>query len=428
MSDSASPIVRPSPISARLKSEHAQHLLLLGSFFLVSVAVMLASRHQQSDETSYLRFAHHLADGYYTHKSDPDLWFGPGLPLILAPLVLVGAPLEAMRLLGPFMFTLTVLLFYELLRLHVSPRAALAGAAGLGLYLPFYVLLPSLHSEIQAAFFLVLFMYALTRYLREAQLRYFFVAAIALAWLAVTRIVFGWIILFGLAVWLVAWLVRRQRTRLIVAGLYATALLLCLPWLAYTYSISNNVFYWGSSGGQSLYWMASPYPGQLGDWHSKGAVFREPELAPDRPEFTRIRGLNQIQADARLRHDAATLIRDHPGRYARHLAENLSRILFNMPYSFTPQKLNTLFYIVPNAILLTGLLVATIILWPRRRTLPFEGSVFAVLLLLGVVLQVPLAAYGRMFTPLVPLVLWILVFVLAKYVRLVAGPRPEFSG
>jgi hypothetical protein len=33
-----------------------------------------------------------------------------------------------------------------------------------------------------------------------------------------------------------------------------------------------------------------------------------------------------------------------------------------------------------------------------------------------------------MFTPLVPLVLWILVFVLAKYVRLVAGPRPEFSG
>ena len=351
-------IVTRGAVGELLRSTRMKHLLLLSALGLLFLAVMFADRHQQSDEASYVRFAHHLAHGYYTHRSAPDLWFGPGLPLLLAPFALVGAPLEAMRLLGPVLLLLAVLLFYELLRLRVAPRVALAGAAALGLYFPFYILLPSLHSEILAVFIVVVFMHALTRDLRERRTRYLLLGAASLAFLAITRVVFGWIILIGLAVWLAVWLARRDARSLRLAAVHALAIALCVPWLAYTYSISHNVFYWGSSGGSSLYWMASPYPGQLGDWHTGAEVFTNPGLAPNRPEFAKLQGLNQIESDAVLRRDAIDLIRRHPRRYVRNLVANLSRFWFNTPYSFTPQKLGTLFYTLPNALLLG---------WPARR-------------------------------------------------------------
>jgi 4-amino-4-deoxy-L-arabinose transferase-like glycosyltransferase len=410
-------------VSARRKDARTRHFLLLGAFAPLFLTVMLADQ-QAADEGSYVRFAHNLADGYYTHRSAPDLWFGPGLPLLLAPLAFVHAPLGAMRLLGPLLLLLAVILFYELLRLRVAPRVALAGAAALGLYVPFYVLLPTLHSDILAVFLVVLFMYALTRDLRERRARYLLVGAAALAFLALSRVVFGWIILAGLAVWFGVWLVRRDERSRRLALVHALAIVLCTPWLAYTYSISHNVFYWASSGGSSVYWMAAPYPGHLGDWQSRSEVFTEPDLAPNRPEFAKLRGLNQIESDEVLRHDAIHLIRTHPKAYARHLAENLSRIWFNTPYSFTPQKLSTLFFILPNALLLAGLLGVAPVLWLRRGTLPFEVGAFLVMLLLGVGVQALLAANGRMLAPLVPLILWLVVFVLARHVQLAPFPSP----
>jgi 4-amino-4-deoxy-L-arabinose transferase-like glycosyltransferase len=402
-----------------------RHLLLLGAFAPLFLTIMLADRHQQSDEGSYVEFAQNLAHGYYTPRSAPDLWFGPGLPLLLAPFALVHAPLEAMRLLGPLLLFLTLILFYELLRLYVAPGVALAGAAALGLYFPFYLLLPSLHSEILALFLVVLFMFALTRDLRERRARYLLLGGAALAFLALSRIVFGWIVLAGLAVWLGVWLVRRDARSRRLAVVHALAIVLCTPWLAYTYSISHNVFYWGSSGGQSLYWMATPYPGQLGDWRSGSEVVTRPGLTPNRAEFAKLRGLNQIESDDVLRHDAIHLIKNHPTAYARHLAENLSRIWFNTPYSFTPQKLSTLFYILPNALLLAGLLGVAPLLWLRRRNLPSEVGAFLVLLVLGVGVQTLLAAYGRMLAPLVPIILWLVVFVLARHVRLAPSTAPS---
>ena len=380
--------------------------------------MMLVDRNQQSDEGSYVQFAQNLADGYYTDKSSPDLWFGPGLPLLLTPLALMNAPLEAMRLLGPLLLLLAVILFYEVLRLHVSAAIALVGATALGLYVPFYPLLPSLHSEIPAVLLVVLFMSAVSRDLSEKRARHLLLGGAALGFLGLTRVVFGWIILVGLVVWLAVWLVRRNEPSLRLAVVHALAIALCAPWLAYTYSISHKVFYWGSSGGQSLYWMASPYPGQLGDWHAESEVFTKPGLAANRPDFEKLRGLDQLESDDELRRAAIRLIRTHPGRYARHLAENLSRIWFNTPYSFTPQKLDTLFYIIPNALLLAGLLACTPVVWLRRRSLPLEVGPFLVLLLLGVGVQILLAAFGRMLSPLVPLIIWLVVIVVGSQVRL----------
>ena len=200
-------------------------------------------------------------------------------------------------------------------------------------------------------------------------------------------------------------------------AVHALALVLCLPWLAHTYSATHKVFYWSSSGGSSLYWMASPYAGQLGDWHARNEVFSNPGLAQNRPEFTKLRGLGQAEADDVLRHDALHLIREHPVHYARNIANNLSRIWFNLPYSFTPEHVGVLVYVVPDALLLAGLLASGAVLWVTRRNLPFELRSFLVLLVLGVAIQTLLSANQRMLTPLVPVIILLVVVSQARYVE-----------
>lgn len=417
-------------IASCLRNSRAQHRLLLCSFAVLFIGVTLADRHQPSDEGAYIRVANDLLGRPHAAGGPPSPWFGPGLPILLAPLALIHTPLEVIRLLGPLLLLCAVLLFYDLMQLYVDRRTAVVTSAALGLYVPFYVLLPSLHSEIPALLLVVLFMYALARDLRERRARYFFLGAAALAYLALTRIVFGWILLAGLVVWLVAWLIRRDPRSLRIVAVHVLALALCAPWLAHTYSATHRVFYWGSSGGQSLYWMATPYPGELGDWHSELEVFSNPSLAPNRPEFTKLQRLDQARRgqariDAVLQHDAIRLIQTHPTHYLRNLAANLSRIWFNMPYSFTPEHIGTLFYVVPNALLLAGLLASLGMLWLTRKNLPFELWGFLVLLTLGVAIQTLLSAYERMLTPLVPVIVLLIAVSRARYIQLVRGRAGE---
>jgi 4-amino-4-deoxy-L-arabinose transferase-like glycosyltransferase len=321
---------------------------------------------------------------------------------------------------GPVLLFLTVLLFYATLRLSFSSRTALLGAGTLGLYWPLYALLPSLHSEVPAIFFVVALMYGLTRYLREGGLPYFVISAGAASMLALSRVVFGGILLAGFLVWAVAAVIRRDARLRRVALVHGVALVLCIPWLSYTYSITGHVFYWGSSGGMSLYWMASPEPGDLGDWHSADEVARNQNLAAHRPFFDSLRGLDQIEADERLRSKALELIREDPANYVEHVAANASRMWFSMPFSYTPQTLGTLFYVLPNALLLAALLASLGVLWVRRRSLTFETGPFLVLLALGLGIQVLFAAYVRMLAPLAPVMIWLVVYAVAQCVRL--GP------
>src|SRR5262245_58977687 len=169
------------------------HLLLLAPLLLVYAVVALFAPHPPSDEMSYLKFAENLSHGFYSGRGpDINLWYPPGLPLLLTPFVAMNAPIEFMHLLGAAWLFVGVVLFYLLLRLTVSPRVALVGAIALGLYWPMFTLLPVLCSEPPAIAFLVGFMLAFTLDLRRPRPLTLFAASSSLAALAVTRAVFGW--------------------------------------------------------------------------------------------------------------------------------------------------------------------------------------------------------------------------------------------
>src|SRR6185437_8151822 len=123
--------------------------------FLVVVTLVFPDR--QDDEAGYLELARNLTHGHYAagrpdalldaDPSYPDLWFGPGLPLVLVVPVALGLPLGLIRLLGPLELFLALLVFFHLVARYTNRRAALVAAWGLALYLPFYTVLPNLHSE-----------------------------------------------------------------------------------------------------------------------------------------------------------------------------------------------------------------------------------------------------------------------------------------
>jgi hypothetical protein len=384
------------------------------------------------DESGYVRLAQNIVHGHYlTGRNNlvtggdqyPNLWFGPGLPLVLVPFVAVHLPLAAIRLLGPAFIFLAALIFYRLLRLYVPARGAAVGAAALALYVPFYTALEHLHSETLSLLLIVAMLYGTQRYLHEGRLRHLALAGVALGWLALTRVAFGWIVTALLFLAVAWWAVRRGSAPRRFTAVCCLALVVCLPWLAYTYSVTNQPFYWGSSGALSLYWMTSSYPGGRGDWQQARAVFTDTRLAPQRPFFTTLIERPLVDQNDTLLHASLTNIRHRPAGYARNVLANISRMWFDFPYSFRRERMAPLLFIVPNAIVLTALLASLALLVRRPGLLPVEAVPFGLFALTTFSLHALLAAYPRMLFPVIPVIIWFVVLVLSRCVRVVPGSR-----
>jgi 4-amino-4-deoxy-L-arabinose transferase-like glycosyltransferase len=362
------------------------------------------------DEGNYLAYAERLTHGDYASEERPDgyLWKGPGLPLMLVPFVALDAPVELARIVLALLLGGAVLLFHRLLRLRLSERASLLGALALGLYLPFLRTLGYVRSEPVAVFLVVLAMYLWARRSDAGGNRYLVGAGLALGALTLTRLEYGYVLTACLLIAGAVWLKGRGRTARDAAAVCAVALALCVPWLAYTYALTDKPFYWSNAGSLSLYWMSGPTPDDLGDWHTVNAVFRRDELAAHRPLFRRLRTMHPVDADEALTKAARENISDHPARFARNLVYNFSRLLFNFPYSLQQETAKALLYVVPNLLLLAGLGVGLVGLARERRwwALVVPPAMFG---LLGFAIHLPVAGYPRLWYPVVPIALWLAV-------------------
>jgi 4-amino-4-deoxy-L-arabinose transferase-like glycosyltransferase len=393
-----------------------RELLLLLPLLAVYVAAVAFFPSHGDDEGSYVTLAERLTHGTYVtgdngalldaNPASPDLWFGPGLPAVLVPLVALDAPLWLLRLTGPLFLFAAMLLLYMLARDRWGPQVARLTAYGVGLYPPFWALLSNLHSEVLAIFFTTAAMLFLARHLARGGIAPFALGSLALAGLALTRVAYGWVLTIALVVLGAWWLYGRSRAASRASLMIAAALVLCVPWLAYTHSKTDRFFVWGNSGPLSLYWMASPYHGDVGDWQQGNDVFTDPALAPHRPFFESLRGQTLADQNARIEHEAVRNIAHHPENYAWHVAANVSRMLFNEPYSRTPRQTNDLFYVVSNAVVIGAVAFCLVALLPRRRSLPAETVPFLVLAVTAFAVHALLSAYPRMLMPLVPFVGW----------------------
>jgi hypothetical protein len=194
-----------------------------------------------------------------------------------------------------------------------------------------------------------------------------------------------------------------------------------------TYSLTNKLFYWGSSGGLSLYWMSTPYNNELGDWFSMKDVEERPELSQHRDFFDKIDGFSDIGKDDALRNQAKSNISNYPLKYAINWAANIGRLLFSYPFSYTPQKLSTYFYIVPNMFIIVLLVLSIYPAILRYKIIPYEIYALILFALIAFSGTSLLSGYDRQFRPLVPIILLWLSFVYFRILKIELCPDVEIQ-
>lgn len=410
-------------------------LLPLLLLYVLLILVFAPSGLARDDETLYAHFAERLTHGHYSPQNDVNLWFGPGYPLILAVFDALDLSWMAARFLNAILLLVAIAYFYATLRLYTGARPALAFAYLLGLYPPFLAMVFRLYTETLVLFLVFGLIYHVCRFFQPAPRRpwaHLVVGGLYFGYLALTKVFFGYVLLAGLLLFAALYVARRQARFAYMAMLFIIALLLCIPYLVYTYNLTGRAYYWGNSGGMSLYWISSPYEDELGDWHT-GSHFNSREFLDVENEmaehhqtfFNEVMELPSLERDAAFQRRALENIRDHPIKYLQNVAANIGRLVFNYPYSYTPQKLSTYAYILPNVFLVALAAFSLYPTWVARRRIPFE--IYALLAIAVVAFggSALLSAFNRQLVPIVPfLALW-LAYIWTCVVRLEIRTVPE---
>jgi hypothetical protein len=262
------------------------------------------------------------------------------------------------------------------------------------------------------------------------------IAGLSLGALVMTRLEYGWVITAALAAALAWWLIALARSRAAPvvtrvprrwALVCALGLLACVPWLTYTHAITGHLFYWGNSGGLSLYWMSAPGPSPLGEWHAPHTVLSAPALASYRPFFNYLATLAPLQRDLEFQHVAIVNALAHPASYALNMVANVGRMFIGLPFPFTLPAAVIAGLIIINGALLIGVVAAGRSLIRRRARLPREAVPFLLFAAIGLAVHLLPTAEPRMVVPLIPVPIWFVGVAFSRrraaHARAEAGPE-----
>jgi len=339
-------LTRPRRPKERAVAGAVALFLLVLAVDLVRIAHSLP-RGLGGDEWRYVHYAKNLLHGFYSPRDRVFISNGPGYPLFLAPFLAAGW-LDGARYANAVFHALSLVYAWFILNARVRLPWSLAAVGLLFLYLPTAEFLPLLYTEL-ACFFLVCgwTYHALAIERTRAQT---LLAGIYLALLALTKSVFGYVLVAFLGLSLVnALWTRHERAWRAHAQAAALALVLCVPYLAYTYSLTGRFFHWNSLGPNSFYWLTSPYPEEVGDWYHQGWVQQNPILRahhfalfqeasglardPNLSVEEQVLNLSTPEANDLFARAARDNVREHPFKFAKNWLYNVVRLFLDVPTS-----------------------------------------------------------------------------------------------
>lgn len=207
----------------------------------------------------------------------------------------------------------------------------------------------SIMTESFTFFIISIFTYSVVKTFISNSKKHLYLSGFLLGYLALTKVVFGYVILIMLLGCIILVIIYKnkeiyRRNSLILF----IALLTTTPYLFYTHNLTNKLFYWGNSGGMSLYWMSSPFENEYGAWdrESFDANLIDLEIAnshqllklnhqKDMVEIIKYKG---VQKDHAYKKIALRNIKNHPIKYFKNIIANISRMFFGFPGNFTYQR------------------------------------------------------------------------------------------
>jgi len=373
------------------------------------------------DELRYVALAHNLLKGFYSPPAPAiNLWNGPGCPLFLAPFIAVHVPDLYITMVNGVLQYLAVVFLYKSLLMVANRKIAFGGGLLLALYPNGWSLLPMLYTEPLTVFLISAIIYAFIIYYRQNKAWQMILSGLLLGYLVLTKIIFGYVILAGIAVHGVLWLLNRH------GGNYLRPLKVLLiafavvtPYLSYTYWLTGKPMYWGDSGGMSLYWMSTPYEHEYGDWKLPYLTNRQYPMLFKSPASSTVLKLNhskevyhimkyhELYRDELFKRAALHNIMQHPFKFLQNYYYNCARMLFNFPYSYAYQDSAILGNILRGSLILWGSLICMVITvtnWKRViKPLRFMLLITAIYL----TLSGALSAYPRQLDIMMPvLICW----------------------
>lgn len=373
-------------------------------FLIIYIVICLAFMPHKSvgDEGRYLFFADNLLNGFYSPAPpDINLWNGPGYPMFIAFFLFLKVPVSALPLLNAFLMYFSLVILYKTIVQYVPEKKALLACILLGLYFPIYIRIPFIFTESLTWFLVTATIYYVVKVYRTEKVSWksIVMASLTIAFLAMTKIKFGYVITAMVFISLVLLLLphfRKPAKRLLM--IFSVAFIFCLPWLAYTYSLTNKVFFWGNSGSMTIYVMSTPYKGETGQWFGFDRLAQNPNHAAF---IDSIYQLTPLERDAALKKKGIENIKAHPKKYATNVFHNIGRLLF-FPSDYVSDNIFSYGPFIPNIFIVVFITIAIGLCILYYKRIPPELIfllLFFITYLFGSIL---VSAYRRMFMITLP--------------------------
>ncbi len=380
------------------------------------------------DEIRYVRFGRSLLHGFYSPPPPHiNLWNGPGYPLLLAPFLALKAHALTITLINALYLYVALVLLFKAIKLVSNHKIALVLCLLLAIYPNTLSILPILYTEAFTGLLVSAFIYTLTLSYTKSSSGYAVAAGLILGFLTLTKVIFGYVLVICLIGALTkALLTKKRMNYLRSARVLAIALAVTLPYLFYTWHITGKVFYWGNSGGMSLYWMSTPYEHEFGDWklpelnnNQYPILFKSKDVIAilkknHQKEFNFILKHNEVEQDELFKQAAIRNIEQNPLKFAQNYYYNFARMLFNFPYSYAYQDGAIVGNIIRGSLMLWATVISmvlTVLNW-RRIIYPLRFLLF----IAGVYLALSgaLSAYPRQLDVILPVLFFWMGFLAAN--------------
>jgi len=384
------------------------------------------------DEIRYVDFAHNIIHGFYSPPMPHiNLWNGPGYPLVLLPFIALKIPVLYITLLNALYQYLAVVFLYKAIKLLANAKIALIACLLLAVYPNALAVLPILYTEAFTSLLVSALIYAITLSYSKRKIKYGLLAGFLLGYLTLTKVIFGYVLIIGLLICLVSLLFKSNRANLVLSlKILLVAFAVTMPYLAYTWHLTGKAFYWGDSGGMSLYWMSTPYDHEYGDWKLPNLSNNQyPELYKSvetvailkknhSKEVNAILKHNELEQDALFKQAAMANVKKHPAKFAQNYYYNWSRMLFNFPYSYSYQDGAIVGNIIRGSLILWAIVIGAVLTFVNRRRLIYPVKFMLLITAVYLLLSGALSAYPRQLDVTVPALLFWLGFVAANMPKL----------
>jgi len=394
--------------------------LLFSPFLLLFIVIVLFvhTDTMEGDESGYLYFAQNLLHGFYSPPAPGiNLWWGPGYPLLLVPFQALSLPLLSITLMNAVFQYLSLVFLFKAMSHFVEFRKALIFTLFWAFCFSSYRYLTLILTEPFIIFLISLLVLSLVRAFKGSINKYVILSGFILGYIALTKVIFGYVLLF-LLLWNVLLLIKNRKendyrkTALILLIAFTTV----MPYLLYTYNLTGRFYYWGNSGGMSLYWMSNPCENEYGSWINEKFKQNEKNSVAGRPipllkmnhqkDIDEVLKYKGVQKDDAYKRIAIQNIKKNPLKYSKNVLANISCLLFDFPQTYTYQRI--LLKIWYFSILYTLILISLVLTIFNWRNIPFHIKfivVFAFIYLGGSSL---LSGASRQFVIIVPaLLVWI---------------------